>query len=157
MENKIEFIANKKGYTISKEGVLYNPKGKQIGYYNVGYLRACIKINKKQCNFYAHRLQAFQKYGASLYKEGIVVRHLNNNSKDNSWDNIAIGTSFDNMADMPKQVRIDKAIHASSFIKKYDYLPIKNFYAKEKSYIKTMKEFNISSRGTLFHILHSIY
>jgi hypothetical protein len=48
-----------------------------------------------------------------LYEEGTVVRHLNGDPGSNAWDNIAIGMS-DNMFDIPKQIRIRRAEHASS-------------------------------------------
>jgi hypothetical protein len=48
------------------------------------------------------------------YEEGTVVRHLNGDPGSNAWDNIAIGTMSDNMFDIPKQIRIRRAEHASS-------------------------------------------
>lgn len=39
-----------------------------------------------------HRLQAYQKFGDKIYEDGIVVRYLNGDRYDNSYDNIGIGT-----------------------------------------------------------------
>ena len=102
-----------------------------------------------------HRLQAYQKYGDKIYEDGVEVRHNNGESLDNSWCNILIGSHSDNMMDIPKQIRIKKALHATSFIRKYDKKEVKDFYTINRSYKKTMDEFNISSKGTLYYILNS--
>lgn len=155
MENRIELIAHKRGYVVTEEGELINPKGKRIGSIgNTGYEKVNIKINKEDKRFYTHRLQAFQKYGSKLFEKGICVRHLDNNKLNNSWDNIAIGTQSENMIDIPEQIRIKRAINASSKIKKHDHEEIQKFYDKSKSYKKTMEKFNISSKGTLHFILN---
>lgn len=153
--NKIEKIASKRGYMVSEEGKLYNPKGKEIGTYYNGYLGTSIRIKGKQKNFTAHRLQAYQKYGDLLYEDNILVRHLNGDSTDNTWNNIAIGTQSDNMMDIPKQIRIKKALHATSFMRKYDKEEVRQFYSSCKSYKETMKQFKITSKGTLHYILNS--
>lgn len=57
--------------------------------------------------------------------------------------------------DIPKQVRIKKSLHASSFLKKYENDEVKKYYNKTKSYKKTMSKFNISSKGTLHYILNN--
>jgi hypothetical protein len=152
---KIEQIAAKRGYVVTEEGVLLNPKGLELqSVDNGGYIKTTIRLNGKAVIFFAHRLQAFQKYGELLYNESILVRHLNSNKEDNSWQNIAIGTHSDNMLDIPKQIRIKKAIHASSFLKKYKNKEIIRFHKLHKSYKKTMDQFNISSKGTLNYILN---
>ena len=153
---EIERILSKRGYVVTEDGTLLNPKGNKIGSKdNRGYIGSEIKVEGKGIPFFAHRLQAFQKYSNLLYEKGIVTRHLNGNKEDNSWDNIAIGTHSDNMMDIPEQIRIKKAKYAASFIKKYDYEEVINFYKSCKSYKKTMQEFNISSKGTLNYILNS--
>lgn len=64
----IEQIAFKRGYIVSEEGKLYNPKGKEIGTVNShGYIATMIRVKGKKVNFLSHRLQAFQKYGNKLY------------------------------------------------------------------------------------------
>ena len=151
---KIEEIVTKRGYIVTEEGILLNPKGCKTGYFHKdGYVKTSLRINKKVVGLYAHRLQAFQKYGKKLFIEGVVVRHLNGNSLDNSWINIAIGTHSDNMMDIPEQIRIKKAKHASSFLKKYNNDEIIEFYNTCKSYKKTMDKFNIPSKGTLNYIV----
>ncbi len=91
----------KAGYSIDKQGVVRNPKGKVLsGSLYDGYLK--IGVRTKFNSSYAlriHKLQAYIKFGDEIFEEGIVIRHLNNNSQDNSWDNIDIGTQSENMMD----------------------------------------------------------
>lgn len=157
MKTKIENIVSKRGYAVTEDGVFLNPKGENVGSIgSVGRIRTKIKVDKKQIVFYSHRLQAFQKYGNKMYEKGIMVRHKNGNPLDNSWDNILIGTASDNMMDIPEQIRIKKALHASSFLKKYNNEEVVKFYKECKSYKKTMEKFCIPSKGTLHYILNRL-
>jgi len=149
-----EVLAYKRGYRVTEDGILINPDGKNIGHINNGYLITSIRINKVSKNLKAHRLQAFQKYGNDLYMKGIMTRHKNGDSLDNSWDNILIGNNSDNQMDIPKQVRIKRSLHATSFIRKYNKDEIKKFHSIDRSYKKTMNKFNISSKGTLYYVLN---
>lgn len=148
-------IAANKGFIVSEEGVLYNKKGVTVGSVLQGYHRCTIKVSGKNEYFHTHRLQAFQKYGYKLFDEGILVRHSNGNSEDNSWENILIGSSSDNMFDIPKNIRIKKALHATSFMRKFDKDSVKEFHAVDRSYKKTMQKFSITSKGTLNYILNN--
>ncbi len=153
---RIEQIALKRGYVVDEDGVFYNPKGVKIGCVNDnGYVQTKIKVNGKDVKLMCHRLQAHQKYGARLYADGIVTRHLNGVKSDNSWSNIAIGSQSENIMDMPENIRIKKAIHATSFVRKYNKEQIRRFHAKDGSYKKTMAKFGISSKGTLHFILNN--
>ena len=156
MDKVIE--AFNRGYVVSLEGQAYNKSGEKVGwiqYYKSGTPRDYItfKVNKKDVHVPVHRLQAFQKYGYKIFEDGIVVRHFDGKSLNNAWDNILIGTQQDNMMDVPEQIRISRAIHASSFKKKYNDKQIKEFHSISKSYKKTMEEFGITSKGTLNYIL----
>lgn len=104
-----------------------------------------------------HRLQAYQKFKDKIYGSNIVVRHLNGNSLDNSFNNIGIGTQVDNAIDRPKEDRIKHGRLAASFNIKYPKElidEIKEFYNNCKSYRQTKEKYNISSSGTLWHILN---
>ena len=151
MENKLEYILSKRGYKVSKEGLLFNPKNKQIGkgLNTYGYHKSSIRINSKVVPILVHRLQAFQKFGDKLFEKGIVTRHLDGNPRNNEWSNIAIGTHTDNMQDIPKETRVRTANYATSFVRKHDKLAIRNFHKEGKTYKETMNKFNISSKGTL--------
>lgn len=157
MDNII--YAHNKGYTVSIDGEVFY-KGK----------KRTLMLKSKTCKYYCfslrkdgvsikvkvHRLQAYQKYGNEMFKEGIVVRHLDGNSLNNHYDNIAIGTHHDNSMDIPKNIREKIAINASSYMKKYNHEEIYEFYCKCKSYKKTMQKFNISSKNGLHFILKKI-
>lgn len=107
-----------------------------------------------------HRLQGYQKFGYRIFEKGIHVRHLNGNCKDNSWENIGIGTVSENMMDKPEEARIRWAINASNKARRFtddEMSQIREFHKIHKSYKKTMTEFNISSKGTLHHMLNVEY
>lgn len=134
-----EEIAYEKGYRVTKDGDLLNPKGKKIGCINsAGYEHTGFNVNKKRINIATHRLQAYQKFGNKLYEDGIMVRHLNGNKIDNSWDNIAIGTNKDNAMDIPKQKRKEKTLKAVKKTIKYN----KEFVLKLREEYKLVKNYN---------------
>lgn len=150
-----EKIAVERGYFVSEEGFAYNKKGEKVGFtHQNGYCFIKIRINKVLKQVAIHRIQAFQKYGNLLYQDGIEVRHLDGNSENNSHENIVIGTHQENIMDIPEQVRIKRALHASSFLRKYDKEKVTEFFEECKSYKKTMEKFSISSKGTLHFILN---
>tara|TARA_B110000971_G_scaffold156400_1_gene159759 strand:+ start:198 stop:677 length:480 start_codon:yes stop_codon:yes gene_type:complete len=154
--NRNEVKAYNLGYRVNKNGELIGLKGNPVGSHSGGYYRIKIRENGKFINCLSHRLQAYQKYGNKIYQSGIVCRHLNGDSLDNSIDNIAIGTQSDNIMDRKQADRIAHASHASSFAQVHNHNDIISFYNKEKSYSKTMDKFNISSKGTLHYIINKI-
>ena len=136
------FISTKKG--------MHNQRSFKDGYPVIG-----VRIGKKTIKIYWHRIQAYQKYGDYLFKDGILVRHKNNCKTDCSYNNILLGNQSENMMDCPKEDRLKRSIYASSFIKKYSKDIVKEFHSKSNSYKKTMDEFNITSKGTLHYILNN--
>ena len=149
-------LAVEKGYTIDKDGnVSYKGKYRRLTLDDKGYYKFTVNAGEgyRMCVM-VHRLQAYYKFGDDIFKPGIVVRHLNGISTDNTYDNIEIGTHSDNMMDKPKDVRLKQAIYASSFATKHNNVQeIKDFYNDCKSYKKTMERFDIKSKGTLHNIL----
>ena len=149
-------IFYKKGFRITERGNVINPKGEELDpvINNRGYIPLSCRYNGDTIKSSAHRLQAFQKYGELLFYKGVETRHKNGIKTDNSFDNILIGTHSQNMMDIPESVRMDRAIHASSFIRKYNKKEVIDFHKKNgNSYKKTMKEFDIGSKGTLHYVL----
>lgn len=154
--NQNEKKAFDKGYRIDDDGKVIGLKGQEIGSYSqAGYKKFKIKSasSEKKLHVNAHRLQAYQKYGEKIYESGIVVRHLDNDKTNNTKDNIAIGTYSENYMDQPEHVRVARAKHAASFVKKHNDTEVIDFYNDCNSYQKTMDEFGISSKGTLHYIL----
>ena len=161
MDDNIIVVAHKKGYRVDATGGVYykgrklNPMKTKPAPNRLSYFNFTVRdMTGQRRKVLVHRLMTYQKYGNKMFDKGIIVRHLNNNSLDNSYENIAIGTQHDNMMDMPAARRLARAIHASSFLKKYDTEKVKQFYKSCKSYAKTMREFNIPSKGTVFYIIN---
>lgn len=145
-------FAYDKGYCVDDIGnVYYHNKLRKLRSHN-GYKRFSFRHDGKIIHVKVHQLQAYQKYGDEIFKENIVIRHLNGNPSDNSYDNIAIGTASDNMMDIPENIRKAKALHASSFTIKYNHKDIYDFYLKTKSYKQTMNKFDIKSKNTITFI-----
>ena len=123
----------------------------------MGYKRFGIRYGKQTINISVHRFVAFQKYGEIVFNSD-CVRHLGGDAKNNSFDNIEIGTHQENSLDIPKEVRVATAKYASSFIPVYDdetVKSIKQHHSQTKSYKMTMEKFGISSKATLHNILHN--
>lgn len=113
-------LAIEKGYYITKEGLVFS-KHKQLRPSKPGgYYKFCIRCCDGRIALPVHRLQAYQKYGDAIFEPGIVVRHLNGISLDNSWYNISIGTESDNRMDVPKLTRQRIAKYASKKYHKED-------------------------------------
>lgn len=151
--NRNEIIARDKGYVVLEDGTVNGPQRENIGRVHQGYHRFKIRVDGVNKNIMTHRLQALQKFGENIYKDNLVVRHLNGVSTDNSFGNIGIGSMSDNFMDIPRDERIRRAKHASTFVKKYDHEDVIDFYNECNSYKETMKEFGITSKGTLHFIL----
>ncbi len=159
--NKIKYsynekLAIEKGYKVTNDGILLNAKNKAIGSLDSsGYQRVTLKFNGKRPVIYTHRLQAYQKYGEAVYSKGIVVRHLDGDKRNNSIDNIAIGTNRDNVMDRPAEERIRHANKATKKTIKYNRDEVVDFHNNNGKVSKlTMEHFNISSSGTLHYILN---
>ena len=153
--NKI-LVAHAKGYVVTKEGKVIGVQGNELKLNdNEGYYRFNFRdFNGNNKSLGVHRMQAYQKFGNKMFEDKIMVRHLDGNSRNNSWDNIAIGTNSDNMMDISPEIRLAKAMHATSFTRKYDKESVKAYYNENKSYKQTMEHFNITSKGTLHFILN---
>lgn len=163
--NEIE--AQKRGYYVMFNGQLVNRSGNSIHakILSCGYkclLLRNVKNRKTQLKVVAiHRLQAYQKFGDMIYRPGVVVRHLNGDKLDNSWDNISIGTEHDNAMDIPEDIRIKKARNAAKRLP-LRYSPkriecIKNDHIHGMSYSELMKKYHISSKGTISYICNHNY
>lgn len=155
--SKNELLAIEKGYKITINGDILNPKEKILTgtIYNKNYKKFNIRLNEKHIPVKVHRLQAYQKFGEIIFNEDIVVRHLDGNGLNNSWDNIDIGSYSDNMMDKPKEERIRIASNAN---KKYSdelVLEIKAYRDLGHTYTEIMEKYNINSKGTLSYIINN--
>ncbi len=145
--------AQKKGYTIDKFGNLYNPVGKKIiGSINNKYKVATCGLDK----FSFHRFQAYQKFGRRIFKPEIVVRHLDGDHLNNSWDNIDVGSHRDNMLDKPAEVRLKAAHIAAQSLKKLkpdQVNELKRLHKSGWSYMSLMSRYKIASKSTIYRVV----
>ena len=82
---------------------------------------------------------------------------MNGIRDDDSYDNIAIGTQSQNIMDCPKEDRDKRGYDASRKIVKHTdetVIKIRADYALGMSYRQIGKKYNISSGGSLHHIIH---
>ena len=159
--NRNELIAYELGYRISFDGKILNKnsevlKGEKDNGYN--YIKFRRPDNwRRMIRCKCSRLQALQKFDTLLYVEGTVVRHLNHKKEDDAWHNIDIGTQSQNCMDNPEEDRKKRGYDASRKIVKYPdelVVKIRAEYKTGKSTRQLMKKYNISSSGTMHHILH---
>lgn len=114
--------ASERGYRVDEHGKVVSHVGKilKLNKDTKGYLR--FGFNSANHDYvvsvWVHRLVAYQKFGDILFEEDMVVRHLDGNPANNSWDNIEIGTQSDNMMDRPEDSRRAQSKHAASFRRK---------------------------------------
>lgn len=146
-------VAYKRGYRVVDNKVLSPNKKERTLTNHHGYSSFCITFGGKSVQVAVHRLAAYQKFG-DLLLAAECVRHLDGNPSNNRLENLEIGTNSDNMMDIPKEKRKQHAKRASSFLIKYDKDSVIEFYNKTKSYKETMKHFGITSKGTLYAIIH---
>ena len=155
-------LAYEKGYRVKNNTVYGIKKGQPLKLFcsQAGYLYFNVRIKRKAIKVFLHRLVAYEKYQHRLFEPHVLVRHLNGNSKDNSFANIVIGTQKDNMLDKNPKERLEHAIKASKSIRKFtneQVNQIKQDYIAGLKYKALMEKFNISSKGTLHHILNNTY
>lgn len=149
------------GYSVDKDGNVFGPTGrkrklKKETRRGRTYYKFNVAIPRsKSCYAVAvHRLIAFLKYGEAALKAGIVCRHLNDVSLDNSWDNIAIGSISDNALDRLAEDRkkhAQRAGRANSRSEEF-WEQITQEHAAGASY-KTLCERHGLSKGTLSYRL----
>jgi hypothetical protein len=153
-ELKSEERAYEMGYRISTDGLTVTWNQKPVKYHLYkGYYRFSFGPKIRRRNINLHRLQAFHKYGRAMYAPGLVCRHLNGNSQDNHYNNIAIGTQSQNMMDRSPEARLQHAKHAAQHLVKHDYAAVYAYF-KEHGFKSAMIHFGISSKGTMSHIIN---
>lgn len=153
-QEEITRLSKEKGYYVDKKGDVFNKDGKSISLSSnnkgTGYKSFNIRVNgSNPTRSFVHRLQAFQKFGDVIFKEDMVIRHLNGDSLDNSFENIGIGTLSDNMLDIPKEKRV---LNASN--PKHDHEKIIQDFKNGYKYKEIMEKYGITSKGTVSFIVN---
>lgn len=78
------------------------------------YLEFCAPdLDGRSRSVMVHRLQAYQKFGRRMFEPGLVVRHKNDITRDNAWDNILLGTYSENSMDKSPEARKAQARKAA--------------------------------------------
>jgi len=150
--------AKEKGYKVTKSGEVLSPSGKKrkLSVHD-GYYRFNIGFGDESYPVRVHRLQAYQKFGDKYLKSDLQARHLDGDSKNNSWDNIAIGTQSENMMDKPKKQRIEHARQGAP--NKLTSKQVKEIREKVendnyKTYSDLASEYGIKSKGNISDIVN---
>ena len=153
--NRHEILLFDKGYRVNDLGEVINPKGDKVmcSIHKKGYRCIGHRINGVTTNIPVHRLQAYIKFGDKIYTKGLLVRHLDGDKLNNSYNNIELGTYSDNRMDMPEEERKRLAQLAADSQKIYDHKDIYELYCKNPSYKAIMNHFGIKSKSTLSNIL----
>ena len=115
--------ADRKGYDVDKKGNVISPySGRKLKYYDSGgYFQFCISLEGERTTIKVHRFIGYKKFGTLIFKKGIHLRHLNSDSKDNSWNNISYGSQSENKMDKPASVRLRVARVAARKNRKLTY------------------------------------
>lgn len=99
-------LAYEKGYRVLGNGEVLGSSGKIVkgnidNHNGLPYRRFNIKWPGRKTRFvYHHRLLAYQLFGEQSFTPGIVTRHLDGNSLNNTPDNIRLGSLRDNSRDI---------------------------------------------------------
>ena len=163
--NEFVRLAYEKGYRVINGEVISpftgKPRKLRVHTHKSGYKKYLFTIGEKGKSSYpveVHKLLAYQKYGDRIFDPEVEIRHLDNNSLNNSEDNIDIGSKSQNKFDMPEGQRRELSINASVVNRKFtdaETNTIRRYH--NGSYKDTMEMFDISSKGTLHYILNTEY
>lgn len=152
------------GYRIIDQIGAIDPTGKNLkSYFKKGYpffWYSSRELGQQAVAF--HRLNAYQKFGDLIFQKGIEVRHLNGDKSNFSSSNLEIGTSKDNKADIPKQLRkiYAKSAHLKNRkLSMQDVEKIRLIYQSEKKYGFNKKFADIYgvSASTISNIVNNKY
>ena len=118
-KNKLVLETFQEGYDISKEGWLIRKDGsikKEFRVGKNGYLFVSLRLPlDKRGQISIHKLQAYKKFGELMFKPNMVVRHINGDKLNNSYENILIGTQSENQLDRCTE---DLKLHSIKAIRK---------------------------------------
>ena len=90
-----------RGYRVTRSGQVIGVRfGRplKLSLASSGYLVFSTYVDDIFHSLLVHRFVAYCKYGEALF-DTECARHLDGNNQNNSWDNIAVGTVRENMAD----------------------------------------------------------
>lgn len=142
-----------RGYRVAENGSVYRLDDKTVstrlvnGYYLIGMRARKLGLDARAR---VHALAAYQKYGEKYFEKGIVARHLDGNSKNNSLNNIEIGTYSDNIMDMTEEARKEKAMKAARSQAKLNDNDVDHIRSSNMTLKQIMEKYNISKTAASY-------
>ena len=129
------------GYQFKPDGTVTNRFGRKLGS-DRGDGRVKLSLNipsrGKHSTVYLYRFIAYYLWGDKLFEKGVVVRHLNDDCRDNSWKNLSLGTQKDNFADAKRN-----GVKFGRSGKRWDWNAVYWSYIT-RGYSNTVRKFGIS-------------
>jgi hypothetical protein len=149
----------RRGYRIDEYGDAISPySDRKLSLQDrKGYLRFSLAFNGRKIHVSVHRLAAFQKYRYLLFEQGIQVRHLDGDSRNNCFDNIVIGTATENQMDKSEKIRLRSARVAAAAQRKFtdeEIAQIRDMYASGKWRYKDIAEVFGVVKSTVSYIIN---
>lgn len=153
--DKVEKLAFDKGYRADLSGNVSSRHGRTLtlqssrkGYLNFG---VCDYDGKfRRC--FVHRLVAFQKFGDAIHGEGVQVRHVDGNQRNNSPLNLILGSASENAFDKPRATRQRVSGNAN---RRHNHADIISSY-RSSGFTETQKRFSLSKSTLAFIVKRSL-
>lgn len=149
--------AKRKGYYVDKNGnVFSNQKQLALRTPKSNRKQFTIRMDGERVTIPVHKFVAYLKFSKKCFEDGIEVRHLDNNSLNNSWENIEIGTHSENQLDISSEIRKKRATYASQKIRKFtddEVVKIKQDRANGFTYKMLCEKYN-TKKGTLSYLFN---
>lgn len=156
-------IAVEKGYQITDSGDVIGAQGKKLKLKinTQGYHSFSIKVDfaSHAISIPVHRFQAFKKYGLVVFDKSILIRHLDGDQLNNSFDNVRIGNQSDNMLDVSAGTRTKKAIKAASSKRRFtdeQIAQIRKDRDNGMTYKQLGKKYNVA-KSTLSYLFNNAF
>lgn len=144
--------ATSKGYRVDRLGTVFGVRGHSLSLNcRGGYYRFSISSGGVRRAIVVHRFVGYLKFGDAIFTHGIEVRHLNGNSRDNAWKNIAIGTHQQNMMDKPKAMRDRCAAAATAAIRRSDWSEIESDRREGMTYRQLESKYRVGRGALSYH------
>lgn len=114
MSKALAKSAFEKGYRVTELGNVISHKDKMLtlreNNANPKYYTFSYGADKGTYPLRVAQLAAYQKFGDAYLADGVVARHLDDDSLNDALDNIGIGTQVNNAMDRPE---VDRREHAA--------------------------------------------
>lgn len=119
------------GYVVNEGGEVVSPRNHKrlkLQEGTNGYLHFSVGTNGdgNRGVVMVHRLAAYYWFGEMALGEGIEVRHLDGDKRNNSRENIVLGSKSDNSFDIPREERVRHSLHAVSKQRKLTFAEAKS-------------------------------